>query len=324
MLLSILIWTLLALAGFTVIVAGYFAFRTSRIAVEAERLVPAIGKFIDVDGNRIHYIDYGAGRPIIFVHGLGAQLHQFRHPLFHKLDGYRLIALDRPGSGYSTRSKGASARLTEQARVIRDFIEGLRLEKPLLVGHSLGGLIALTTALEYPDAISGIALLAPLTRYQDMVPPEFRGLYTRSPTRRWLQTRTYAIPMALKYAPQTLAFIFGPQEPNEDYVTEGGGWLGLRPSHYYAMMSDFTAIEDDLPALEERYGEITMPSGILFGTEDRVLDYRRHGLTMQGIIAGLELELVEGIGHMPHYSVSDRSAAFIRRIAERAFTAERA
>ena len=114
-------------------------------------------------------------RCAIFVHGLGAQLLQFRHPLFDRLGGYRLIALDRPGSGYSVRARGASARLTEQARVIRRFIETLGLEKPLLVGHSLGGMVALATALDHPRAISGIALLAPLTRYQDTLAPIHRG-----------------------------------------------------------------------------------------------------------------------------------------------------
>jgi pimeloyl-ACP methyl ester carboxylesterase len=320
---SILIWTLLALAVMIALVAGYFAYATRRIAAEAERLVPASGKFVDIAGNRIHYIEQGEGRPILFIHGLGAQLHQFRHPLFDRLDDYRLIAFDRPGSGYSERAKGATARLPEQARVVSRFIEALGLERPLLVGHSLGGLIALTTALEYPEAISGIALLAPLTRFQDEVPPEFRALYVPSRLRRWLWTRTTAVPAAKKYAPQTLAFVFGPQEANEDYVTEGGGWLGLRPGHYYAMVSDFTALEDDLPRLQERYGEIRMPAGILFGSEDGVLDYRLHGLGMEGIVPGLEIEILEGIGHMPHYAASERVVAFIRGVAQRAFVTER-
>jgi pimeloyl-ACP methyl ester carboxylesterase len=321
--LSITLWMFAAVAAVVALVAGYFAYATRRIAAEAERQVPASGKFVDVDGNRIHYVEKGEGPPILFIHGLGAQLHQFRHTLFEKLDGHRLIALDRPGSGYSVRAKGATARLPEQAQVIRRFIEVLGLEKPLLVGHSLGGLVALTVALEYPGAISGIVLLAPLTRYQDTLPPEFRPLYIRSPLRRWLRAHTVGVPASLKYAPQTLAFIFSPQEPHPDYPVEGGGWSGLRPSHYYATVSDFTAIEHDLPALEKRYGEIRMPAGIMFGTADRLLDYERHGLGMEGVIAGLEIEILNGIGHMPHYAVTDRVAAFIRRIAERAFDAPR-
>ena len=127
---------LLAGAGFL----GYFALATRRIAAEAERLVPPSGKFVTVGGNRIHYVEKGEGPPILFIHGLGAHLHHFRHPLFEAFGpGYRLIALDRPGSGYSVRAAGATARLPEQASVISGFIEALGLEKPLLVGHSLGG-----------------------------------------------------------------------------------------------------------------------------------------------------------------------------------------
>jgi pimeloyl-ACP methyl ester carboxylesterase len=321
--LSVALWVVVAVTAVVTLVAVYFAYATRRIAAEAERLVPPAGKFIDIDGNRIHYVEQGEGRPILFVHGLGAQLLQFRHPLFDRLDGYRLVALDRPGSGYSIRTNGASARLTEQARIVHRFIEKIGLEKPLLVGHSLGGLVALTVALEYPKEISGIVLLAPLTRYQDTVPPEFKALYIPSPLKRWLWANTVAIPAARKHAPQTLEFVFGPQEPHQDYLVKGGGWAGLRPSHFYGAVSDFTAIGHDLPALERRYGEIDMPAGILFGTEDRVLDYQRHGLGMEGMIPGLEIEILEGIGHMPHYAATNRVVAFIQRIAERAFEAPR-
>ena len=149
------------------LVAGYFVFATRRIAARAEKAVPPSGKFIDIDGNRIHYAEAGAGRPIVFIHGLGAQFHQFEHPLFDRLSGdFHLVALDRPGSGYSVRAAGASAGLSEQARIVVRLIEQLGLQRPLLVGHSLGGMVALTVAIEHPDAISGLALLSPYTHYQ--------------------------------------------------------------------------------------------------------------------------------------------------------------
>ncbi len=69
----------------TALVAGYFVFATRKIAARAEKMVPPSGKFIDIDGNRIHYAEAGKGRAIVFIHGLGAQFHQFRHPLFDKL-----------------------------------------------------------------------------------------------------------------------------------------------------------------------------------------------------------------------------------------------
>ncbi len=165
MLVSILSWVLGTLALIAVLAVGCLVLATLWIAAKAERLVPPVGKFIEIDGNRIHYADIGQGRPIVFLHGLGAQLHHFRHTLFGRFGpGYRLIALDRPGAGYSVRTKGATGRLPEQAEIVRRFIEALDLEKPLVVGHSLGGAIALTLAVEHPEALGRSELHAGAVR----------------------------------------------------------------------------------------------------------------------------------------------------------------
>lgn len=301
-------------------VAGYFVLATRRIAADAERRVPPAGSFVTIDGNRIHYLEAGQGRPILFLHGLGGQLLQFRQTLFADLSrDFRVIALDRPGSGYSVRAAGATGRLPEQGAVVDAFIEKLGLERPLVVGHSLGGTVALALALGHPAAISGLALLAPMTHLPETVQPEFKALHIASPLKRWLVAQTVAVPMALKYAGATLAFIFAPQAAPRDYMTAGGGYVGLRPSHFHATSTDLVAIDKDLGGMEARYGEIAMPVGILFGTADRVIDHRVHGLPLKDRIAGLELELADGLGHMVQYGATERTAAFIRRIAARAF-----
>jgi pimeloyl-ACP methyl ester carboxylesterase len=320
MLVSILLWLVGVLLVLAIVVAVWLVLATRWIAAKAERLVPPIGKFIEIDGNRIHYVETGEGLPIVFLHGLGAQLHHFRHPLFGNFGpGYRLIALDRPGSGYSVRAGGATGRLPEQAEIVRRFIEKLGLEKPLLVGHSLGGAIALALALEHPGAVSGLALLAPLTHMEPRVREKFGSLYIPSPWLRWLMAHTIAMPAGLKYARRTLAFVFKPQATPRDYMVEGGGWCGLRPSHFYGTSTDIVAIERDLGRIEQRYGEIAMPAGILFGTADRVLGIHIHGRPMQDKIAGLDFEPVDGLGHMPQFIEPERIVAFIRRIAGRAF-----
>ncbi len=302
------------------LVALYYLAATRRIAAQAERLVPPAGRFIDIDGNRIHYVDVGEGPPIVLLHGLGAQLLQFRQHLFARLDGHRLIALDRPGSGYSVRAENGRAELTEQARLVARFIEEMRLDRPLLVAHSLGGAVALAVALEHPGAVRGLALLSPLTRFVWPPPPEFAALYIPSALRRRILAHTTAIPTALKLAPATLSFLFAPNEPEPDFMIAGGGWLGLRPSHFEATVADYTALGADLPRLQERYGEIAIPVGILFGTADKVLDHAVHGLGMRGRIPGLEVELVDDVGHMTHYGAVAQAAALIARIAARSGT----
>lgn len=300
---------------------GYFVYVTQRIARRAEAAVPPVGKFVDVDGNRIHYVEQGEGKPILFVHGLGGTLHHFRQPLFGKLDGFRLIALDRPGAGYSTRVSGATGRLPEQAALIAKFIDRLGLEKPLVVGHSLGGMITLTLALNHPEKISGIVLLAALTRHRDGVPPEMAPIYIRSKLKRWIMAQTVAIPAALKLAPQTLAYMFGPQPTPDRYMTDGGGWLGLRPGHFYAMVTDLVAVADDMPDLQGRFGEIDLPAGMAFGTADRVLNYAENGDALRARIRDLDFETLDGVGHHPQYAATDRVVALIRRVAARAFAA---
>ncbi|MCA0277526.1 MAG: alpha/beta fold hydrolase [Proteobacteria bacterium] len=300
--------------------AGYFVLATRRIAGEAERAVPASGQFLALGRHRIHYVEQGQGRPILFLHGLGGQLHHFRHTLFDRLGGdFHLVAMDRPGSGYSARPAEFSGSLTEQARLVRDFIAAKGLERPLIVGHSLGGAVALALALDHPDSMSGLALLSPLTHVEDELRPEFRSLYVHSSWLRHLLANTIWVPTSLKYAPLTLAFVFGPQQPTKDYAIGGGGLAGLRPSHIYATSSDLVAIEQDLASLEARYEELKMPVGVLFGTADRVIDYRLNAEPLVGRIGNLELELVDGLGHMPQFIEPQRVDAFIRRIAARAF-----
>ncbi|TPM41706.1 alpha/beta hydrolase [Mesorhizobium sp. B2-3-4] len=321
MLISILLWLLGAAFLAIILVLACLLLATLWIAAKAERLVPPVGKFVEIDGNRIHYVDAGEGRPIVFVHGLGGQLHHFRHTVFgHFGPGYRLIALDRPGSGYSTRVSGATGRLPEQAEIIRRFIEILGLERPLVVGHSLGGAITLTLAVEHPEAISGIALLSPLTHLETRRRQGFDLLYVPSRLWRWMLAYTVAIPASLRYARPTMDFIFAPQSVPDDYMTGGGGWLGLRPGHYQATSADVVAVEKDLGAIERRYGEIAMPAGILFGSADRVIGFATHGEPMKQKVKGLDFEPVDGLGHMPQFVEPERVVAFIKRVAERAFS----
>ncbi|QDZ03196.1 alpha/beta fold hydrolase [Nitratireductor mangrovi] len=318
-LLTFILWLAVLAALAVAALIAYYAWTTRKLAATAEKNIPMAGNTVRIGGDTIHYVEEGDGPPILFIHGLGGQLHHFRQPLFAALrDDYRLVAIDRPGSGYSVRN-GSGAGIRAQAGVVAKLIERLGLEKPLLVGHSLGGAIALATALDHPEKVSGLALLAPLTHHQGQRPEGFKGLYIPSPAKRAFLAHTFAIPMALKQAQVTLDFVFGPQTVTEDYAIGGGGYLGLRPSHFEATAADFVAGGEDLPAQEKRYGELAMPVGILFGDKDRVLDHRVHGLAMEGKVKGLDLEILEGIGHMPQFVEPERSAAFIRRMAEKAF-----
>jgi pimeloyl-ACP methyl ester carboxylesterase len=308
-----------ALAALAVLSLVLFTAWTAR---KVEKYMPPAGRFLDVDGARIHYLDEGTGPILLLVHGLSGQLHNFTHSLLDRLSqDFRVVILDRPGSGYSTRPAGASAAIAAQARIISRFCEELGLDRPLVVGHSLGGAIALALAVNHPDQVGGLALVAPATQRPDRVPAPFDRMLIASPLLRRLIAWTVAIPMSIANSERTLAVLFGPEPVPSDFAVRGGGLLSLRPRSFISASTDLVASHGDVGLVPARYEGLTMPVGILFGTADRVLDPEVHGRGFAAQVAGAELELIEGGGHMILVTAADRTAAFIVRMAQRAAAA---
>jgi pimeloyl-ACP methyl ester carboxylesterase len=296
---------------------------TAWTAYRVEKAVPPRGRFIDVDGARIHYIDEGTGPPLIFVHGLSGQMYNFTYSLLDKLrHDYRVVILDRPGNGYSTLPAKASVTISDHARIISRFCQELKLGRTLVVGHSLGGAIALALALNHPEQVAGLALLAPVTHRPDGVPPPFQGLAIASPLRRRLIAWTLATPLSIANTEALLAALFGPQPVAPDFGVRGGGLLNLRPSTFIEASAELMATEADLVEMPTRYKDLTMPVGILFGTGDRILDPVAQGKALVTKVEGAELELIEGAGHMIPLTSADRVAAFVVHMARRAAEAE--
>ena len=302
------------LALVVAIVVGLVVF-TAATARRVEKALPPRGKFLELDGARIHYLDVGAGSAIVLVHGLGGQVGNFAYGLMERLAReFRVVALDRPGSGYSTRASDDLARMSAQSALVAQFIRKLGLERPLLVGHSLGGAIALGVALDHADAVSGLALVAPLTQVPEQVPAPFRPLKIKSPLLRRLIAWTVATPMGIRRGASVIAAIFHPEKVPPDFAIRGGGLLSLRPKNFYNVSTDLMAGNADLARMVKRYATMQVPVAILYGTSDAVLDHRIHGEVAKTQIPNLRLELVEG-GHMLPVTAPDVTADFILRAA---------
>jgi pimeloyl-ACP methyl ester carboxylesterase len=316
-LIDILVFVLLGLLALaTLIVAGLMLFALF-ITRAVEKAVPPLGNFIEIDGVRLHYLDRGRGPPIVLIHGLTGQLRNFTHSLVDLLaDEFRVIAIDRPGSGYSRRPRGASAGLIAQGDLIAKFIGAMGLERPLVVGWSLGGAIALAIALDHPECASGFALVAPLTHPQDEAPTPFRGLVIQSNWRRRLIAWTIATPATIRRGQETLAIVFGPDKPPPDFGTKGGGLLGLRPKNFIGASEDVIGVALDLPKMVERYSSLTAPITILFGKDDGILSPEANGAAMQKKVPGLSLELIPG-GHMLPVTAPKATAEFIKAAARK-------
>ena len=108
-----------------------------------------------------------------------------------------MILIDRPGAGRSLRGAGSQANVFAQARTVAAFIDALKLDKPVLVGHSLGGAIALAVELNHADRVSRLALIAPLSHEQSEPPAPFKPLMLPSPLVRRFVSWTFAIPLTI-------------------------------------------------------------------------------------------------------------------------------
>ena len=297
---------------------------TTRLARRAEAALPPAGRFIEVPGARLHVVEAGELRdgrtPILMLHGLAGQLHHFRYSLVDALaEETRVVAVDRPGSGYSTREPGRATALEDQADAIAALMERLGFERALLVGHSLGGALSLAVALRHPTRVAGLALLAPLTTMPGGSPEVFRSLQV-PPALRSLIARTVAIPAFVSRREALMRLVFGPEDAPGDYARRGGGLLSLRPQQFQSAAEDYAAVPRSLMALEARYGELArepaapLPIAVLYGREDRVLDYRPQGEGFIARVPHARLELVTG-GHMLPVTQPARCAEFIRRAA---------
>ncbi|SFP60119.1 alpha/beta fold hydrolase [Sphingomonas rubra] len=301
-----------AAAVATVAGLALFAKLTER---RIERMVPVDGRFVDVDGRRMHYLERGEGPTILMIHGLAGQMRNFSYALLDRLAAdHRVILIDRPGSGYSVAGEAANVRA--QAAQIARFAQTLGLERPLVVGHSLGGAVALALALDHPAAVGGLALIAPLTQPVDTVPGAFERLAIASPLARKAVAWTLATPAAMLAGQKGAEAAFAPEPVPADFATRGGGALVARPGNFQAAAADLVAANDDLPGMVARYGELRLPVAILYGREDRVLDPELHGRRLAEALPAAALTLIDG-GHMIPVTRPDETADWVRMQATR-------
>lgn len=288
-------------------------FKTRRLARRAETLVPPVGQLQAVPGGLIHYVEMGPleAPPLVLIHGLSGQLQHFTYALADLLaPDFRLIILDRPGCGYSTREHDSLAVLPEQARMIQAFLDLRNIEQPVLCGHSLGGAIALAMALDAPEKTRGLALLAPLT-HPAADAGSFKGLIVHSPMMRRLMAQTVAIPAAQRSATQVLQQVFAPNPCPEDFLLRAGAALGLRPKSFITASADATLASGGIALQSARYAsELKTPGAVLFGEADAVLNPQANGPTMEPY--GLHCEMAADQGHMLPITAPMRCNQFIR------------
>ena len=245
-------------------------------ARKAEREHPPTGRFVTVDGVRLHYIEKGEGPPVVLLHGnvVTAEDFQTSGVLDLLARRHRVIAFDRPGFGYSDRPHGSAWSARAQADLLRDALVILGINRPVVLGHSLGAAVALALALNHPDEVRGLVLLS--------------GYYYPTLRADVLLSSPAAIPILgdlLRYSispllgklmqPLLLKGMFAPLPVPASFATGSTPNMSVRPGQIRAESQDGVAMIPGALAMRHRYQELTMPVVIMAGTKDRVVNAKQ-------------------------------------------------
>lgn len=309
------------LAGLLALLAGaglLLALFTAWTAHKVEAALGPNGTLLDLAEGWLHFVDKGMGPPILLIHGIAGNLRHFTYGVVDRLAAtHRVIAVDRPGCGYSTRKAGAPVSLQAQADAISQLLDQLGVGKATVVGHSLGGAVALALAQRHPEHVAALALIAPLTALPEKASPAFKALAVSQVWLRHLIAWTLASPATMVNSKSVLQLVFGPEAAPRDFATRGGGLLALRPSHFVAASSDLNTVPGSMPEIEAGYAAMRIPVHVLYGRGDRILSPRANGEALPGRLPGSRLTLVEG-GHMLPITQPQATADFIAAVARNA------
>lgn len=232
-------------------------------------------EFVTADGVRLHYVSQGAGHPVVFFGGRNSKIQDFTlSPLFDTITThYQGIFIDRPGLGYSERITGEDATPTVQVRFLHAALQQLGIEKPLLVGQSWGGVIALAYALAYPDSLSGVVLLGSAPYPRSVSPdPLFDNIESmaRTPILGDVFLVLYT-PVARQLAPGFLEGeieYFAPLESIPASYLDTTIVLTLRPDLIKADAEEQRFVSLGLEYVSARLGDIAVPVVIVAGSLD--------------------------------------------------------
>nr|WP_095590710.1 alpha/beta hydrolase [Actibacterium ureilyticum] len=298
-------------------VAGGVHLRANARERAAEQEFPPLGQFVTVDGVRIHAVVTGSGPDLVLIHGASGNLRDFTFDLVPQLArDFRVIAFDRPGLGWSDPAPDGHL-LARQADLLHRAAVALGADRPLVLGQSYGGAVALNWALTHPDAVAGlITVSAPSHPWPTGLPTLYR--VTSHPLGQALAVPLITALVPDSYLQNAVDGAFDPQDPPQGYASHFGPALSARRQTLRSNADQRAALKDEIRAMSTDYGRITVPVEMLHGTADDVVDFNLHALQLLRDLPDAHLTRLPGIGHMPHHAAQGAVLAAIHRAATRA------
>lgn len=249
------------------------------------------GRLVDAGGLEIHFQEAGRGEPLLLLHGLGAWSYSFRHNLPALARRYRALALDLPGFGFSDRPAEGDYTVGGQARAVGAFMDALRIPSATVLGHSMGGAVALHLAAAEPQRVRRLILV-------DSATTEFASWWRRPLTAVTLPLFSIGFALGVLQRPVYRFLlstgVYDPsgltEEALDNYVlpTRLPGTRLVLPRVLWHLQLQ------GLPELRR----VRQPALILWGSHDRWLP-PRGARWLQARLPHAELVVMDRVGHLP-------------------------
>lgn len=294
----------LAVGLVTAFASSAFYVRYQTMKVEQEN--PPTGKFVEVNGVRLHYTERGKGQPLVLLHGNGTSSQELMSSGLVDVASrrYRVIAFDRPGYGYSDRPGRLKWGAKAQAELLHNALKHLGVHNPIIVGHSWGTLVAMALGLRYPDDIQGLMLLSgyyyPTPRV-DVPLFSLPGLPIVGDALR----HTVAPVIGRAMWPAFVRKLFAPATTPQRFKDEYPAWMTLRPTQLRATTEEIAMMIPMADELSTQYRELTVPVVIMAGKSDLHVVPQLHSERLHKEIPDSKLILVPHVGHMITHSAHE-------------------
>lgn len=298
--------------------AGLVSWTAARREAAAENSHPPEGRLVEVDGNRVHSVVLGDGPDVVLIHGSSGNTRDMTFALAPALaERYRVIVIDRPGLGYTDQIGPDGGTIFQQADLLRRTAQALGADRPIVMGQSYGGAVALAWAVRHPDSLAALVPVAAASHPWDTPLDPFYKI-TSSRLGQIVAVPLITALTGPRHVEDALAGVFAPQPVPRGYARHFGPGLTLRRASLRANARQRANLLDEIKSLQAHYEQIEVPTEIVHGTADDTVNIALHSEALARRIPGAVLTPLEGVGHMPQHVATEQVAAAIDRAASRA------
>ncbi len=267
-----------------------------------QRAYPAQGRMVEVAGATLNIVEIGprgaAGPPVVMIHGASSNLEAMRQPLGDLLArNHRVILIDRPGHGWSTRARLEDSTPAIQGGMIDEALEKLGVGGAFFVVHSWSGALGARMALDYPQRVLGLVMLAPVAYPWPGGVGWYNALVT-TPVIGPLLAYTITLPLGLFLAGPGARGVFLPQVMPDGFVRDTATPLLLRPREFLANARDLVTLKATVEEQAPRYAGIKVPTVVIAGESDKTVLTNIHSRPFATVVPNAKLIVLPDVGHM--------------------------